>query len=77
MSKKRALLMDRNSTFTGDLEQVAKGDRWAHCLRRFLPIGVLVKPAAGVDPIPGILLTCNDFQGDTTMVSAYYLSFYD
>ena len=56
--------------------QVAEGC-WASLLQGFVPFGRLVTPSAPVDPVVEIGLPGARPQRDTSMISAYYLSFYE
>ena len=50
---------------------------WARLLRALVPFGSLVTPSAPVDPVVEIGLPMSSFRRDTSMISAYYLSFYE
>ena len=50
---------------------------WAKLLRGLFPFGSLVTPSAPVDPVVEIGLPGSRPQRDTSMISAYYLSFYE
>jgi hypothetical protein len=50
---------------------------WAKLLRGLFPFGRLVTPSAPVDPVIEIGLPGSRPQKDTSMISAYYLSFYE
>ena len=56
--------------------QVAAG-WWARLLRGLVPFGGLVTPSAPVDPVVEIGLPISTPRKDTSMISAYYLSFYE
>ena len=59
--------------------QSAPGPRmhWACCLGILNPLAALVTPSASSDPAVEISLLPNDVSGNTSMLSAYYLSFYE
>jgi hypothetical protein len=50
---------------------------WARLLRGLVPFGGLVTPSAPVDPVVEIGLPRSSSRKDTSMISAYYLSFYE
>ena len=50
---------------------------WACCLRALNPLAALVTPSAPSDPAIEIALLPNDVSGNISMLSAYYLSFYE
>jgi hypothetical protein len=50
---------------------------WASLLRGLVPLGRLVTPSAPVDPAVEIGLPQATLRKDTSMISAYYLSFYE
>jgi len=50
---------------------------WACCLCVLNPLVALVTPSAASDPVIEIALRPNDVSGNTSMLSAYYLSFYE
>ena len=68
---------DRNNDMPQ--ERPAPGPRvhWACCLRALNPLADLVTPSASSDPAIEIALLPNDVSGNTSMLSAYYLSFYE
>jgi hypothetical protein len=53
------------------------GKWWARLLRALVPFGSLVTPSAPVDPVVEIGLPDSSSRKDTSMISAYYLSFYE
>jgi len=50
---------------------------WVRLLRALVPFGSLVTPSAPVDPVVEIGLPMSSSRRDTSMISAYYLSFYE
>jgi hypothetical protein len=50
---------------------------WARLLRGLVPFGRLVTPSVPVDPVVEIGLPDSSSRKDTSMISAYYLSFYE
>jgi len=52
-------------------------DRWADWLRMLFPLGALLNRSAPADPVLGIALPGAEPPEDTSMISAYYLSFYE
>lgn len=50
---------------------------WVRLLRGLLPFWSLVIPSAPVDPVVEIGLPGSSSREDTSMISAYYLSFYE
>ena len=50
---------------------------WLFLLRALVPFGCLVTPSAPVDPVVEIGLPESTPRKDTSMISAYYLSFYE
>lgn len=50
---------------------------WARLLRGLVPFGGLVTPSVPVDPVVEIGLPESTPRRDTSVVSAYYLSFYE
>ncbi len=50
---------------------------WVKLLRGLVPFGRLVTPSAPVDPVVEIGLPGTRPQKDMSMISAYYLSFYE
>jgi hypothetical protein len=50
---------------------------WARLLRGLLPIGSLVTPSAPADPVVELGLPKSISRKDTSMISAYYLSYYE
>jgi len=50
---------------------------WAKVLRGFVPFWSLVTPSETVDPVVEIGLPESTLRKDTSMISAYYLSFYE
>jgi hypothetical protein len=52
-------------------------ERWASWLQVLFPIVVLVAPSRTGEPVRGLGLPGTDLQEDTSMLSAYYLSFYE
>lgn len=50
---------------------------WAELLRAFFPFSRLVTPSAPVDPVVEIGLLSPLPAKDTSIISAYYLSFYE
>jgi hypothetical protein len=50
---------------------------WSTLLRGLVPFGKLVTSSAPVDPVVEIGLPGACPQKDTSMISAYYLSFYE
>ena len=57
-------------------EQSASGTHahWTRCLN---PLAALVTPSASSDPVRELALLPNDVSGNISMLSAYYLSFYE
>ena len=72
-------------TYNGVMTDESKNERtlqaaegcWASILRALVPFGRLVTPSASVDPVVEIGLPGSRPQRDTSMISAYYLSFYE
>ncbi len=56
--------------------QAAEGC-WVSLLQGLIPFGRLVTPSAPVDPVIEIGLPESTLRKDTSMISAYYLSFYE
>jgi hypothetical protein len=52
-------------------------DRWADWLRILFPLGTLLNRTAPTDPVHGIALPDAEPEADTSMITAYYLSFYE
>ncbi len=52
-------------------------DRWADWLRILFPLGALLNRSAPTDPVRGIALPDAELVEDASMISAYYLSFYE
>ena len=52
-------------------------ERWAAWLQVLFPIAVLVTSSKTEEPVRGLGLPDADLQEDTSMLSAYYLSFYE
>jgi hypothetical protein len=52
-------------------------ERWAAWLQVLFPIAALVNPSAAGEPVRGLGLPTAELQEDTSMLSAYYLSFYE
>ena len=52
-------------------------DRWADWLRWLFPLSALFNRAAPTDPVRGIALPGDEPEEDTSMITAYYLSFYE
>lgn len=52
-------------------------DRWADWLRILFPLGALLNRSAPRDPVHGIALPDAELEEDTSMISVYYLSFYE
>lgn len=50
---------------------------WEKLLQAFCPVERIVTPAAPVDPVVEIGLPSNHPQKDASLVSAYYLTFYE
>lgn len=50
---------------------------WVKLLRGLVPFGRLVTPSAPVDPVVEIGLPESTLRKDTSVISAYYLSFYE
>lgn len=50
---------------------------WARLLHGLVPFDGLVTPSAPVDPVVEIGLPGSSTRKDTSMISAYYLSFYE
>ena len=52
-------------------------ERWAAWLQVLFPIAVLVTPSKTEEPVRGLGLPTAELQEGTSMLSAYYLSFYE
>lgn len=52
-------------------------DRWASWLWRLFPLSTLFNRAAATDPVHGIALPNGEPEEDISMITAYYLSFYE
>ena len=57
--------------------QLPLTERWAAWLQVLFPIAVLVTSSKTEEPVRGLGLPGADLQEDTSMLSAYYLSFYE
>jgi len=63
----------------GDLRAspASPADRWADWLRRLFPLSTLFNRTAPTDPVHGIALPDAEPEDNTSMITAYYLSFYE
>jgi hypothetical protein len=52
-------------------------ERWAEWLQVLFPIAALVTPSKTEEPVRGLGLPTAELQEGTSMLSAYYLSFYE
>jgi hypothetical protein len=64
-------------TFTKTPEPQGRFPWWARLFQELFPFGGLVTPSAPVDPVVEIGLPGSTPRKDTSMISAYYLSFYE
>jgi hypothetical protein len=64
-------------TFAKTPEPQAPSPWWARLLSGLAPFWKLVTPSARVDPVVEIGLPNSSSCKDTSIISAYYLSFYE
>jgi hypothetical protein len=69
--------MDRDMLDDHEFQVDSPSSCWASLLRGLVPFGGLVTPSAPVDPVVEIGLPGSSSRKDTSMISAYYLSFYE
>jgi hypothetical protein len=69
--------MDRNMLDDREFQEDIPSRWWARVLRGFVLFSSLVTPSAPVDPVVEIGLSKSSSRKDTSMISAYYLSFYE
>jgi hypothetical protein len=69
--------MDRDEMEDQALQDDSPSKCWARLLRGLVPFGNLVAPSTPVDPVVEIGLPGSSSRKDTSMISAYYLSFYE
>jgi len=69
--------MDRNVMDDQEFLEDSPSRWWARLLRELVPFDNLVTPSAPVDPVVEIGLPESILRKDTSMISAYYLSFYE
>ena len=72
------MLMPSSSAFPRDISpRLPLIERWASWLRVLFPIAALVTPSKAGEPVRSLGLPNAELQEDTSMLSAYYLSFYE
>lgn len=69
--------MDRDMLVDKEFQEGSPSKWWTKLLRALVPFGSLVTPSAPVDPAVEIGLPMSSSRKDTSMISAYYLSFYE